>query len=237
MRTNSLPSFCRIRHRYDPSKSFVLVHGVTQGPTGWDRLRQVLETVGHETLVVDLRLEDLADADGVACAQVIAETANLPVHLVGTSGSGVLIPLVPTLVPVEELVFICGALPDIGRSLVDQIDHDGVLTDEWMADPGPSTEAAARRFMFNDCDYATARWGLTTVRIFNPPRVYEEVNPPRAMARGSGHLHRRDARPHHPAGVVKTSRARTPRCDAYRDRSGHCPQVSMPERLAELMDV
>jgi len=48
MRTNSLPSFSRIRHRYDPSKSFVLVHGFTQGPTGWNRLGQVLETLAME---------------------------------------------------------------------------------------------------------------------------------------------------------------------------------------------
>jgi len=144
---------------------------------------------------------------------------------------------VPTLVPVEELVFICGALPDIGRSLVNQIDHDGALSDEWMAVPDPSTEAAARRLMFNDCDDATAGWGLTTVRIFNPPRVYEEVTPlkrwPEVPETYIVGMQDRIIRPEWSRRAVAVRLDVTP----IEIEGGHCPQVSMPERLAELMDV
>lgn len=146
----------------DSSRTFVLVHGLTQSPSGWDALRPELQDRGNETLTVDLRIEELADAGGLQCAEVIAETvkqAGSPVHLVGTSGSGALVPLVPSLVEVERLVFICAGLPDLGRSLADQIEQDHVLGDDWMEED-TSTPEAARKFMFNDCDEETTEWAL-----------------------------------------------------------------------------
>lgn len=219
-------------------KSFVLVHGFTQGPTGWDRLRPVLEANGHETVAVGLRLEELAEAGGIECAEVIADTvkaATLPVHLVGTSGSGALLPLVPAISRVEQLVFICAGMPAIGRSLSQQIAEDGVLTDEWMAEPDTSSLDGAERFMFNDCDGETLQWALTTVRLFNPARVYEEVCPLQEWpdVTSTYILGTRD-RIIYPAW----SRSAVPDRLGVRPievTSGHCPQVSMPRELASIL--
>ena len=78
---------------------------------------------------MDLRPEDLTDATTLECAHVITEQIGSyeRVALVGTSCSGMLIPIVASLRPIEHLVFICAGLPDIGRSVTDQIDEDGVL--------------------------------------------------------------------------------------------------------------
>lgn len=219
-------------------KSFVLVHAFTQGPTGWDRLRPLLELNGHETIAVDLRLEELAEAGGMQCAEVIAEivtAAAFPVHLVGTSGSGALMPLVAAISHVERLVFICAGMPAIGRSLAQQIADDGVLADEWMAEPDTSSLGAAERFMFNDCDGETLQWALTTVRLFNPARVYEEVCPlerwPDVASTYILGIHDRIIRPAWSRSAVPDRLGVTP----IEVTSGHCPHVSMPLELASIL--
>lgn len=220
------------------SKSFVLVHGFTQGPTGWDRLRRVLEAGGHEVLIVDLRLGELAEAGGMECAEVIAgivKAANLPVHLVGTSGSGVLIPLVPAISKVERLVFVCAGLPALGRSLREQIDDDGVLGEEWIAEPDPASLDAAGRFMFNDCEGETLQWALTTVRLFNPLRVYEEVCPleqwPDVASTYLLGTQDRIIRPDWSRRAVPNRLGMSP----IEMTSGHCPHVSRPGELAVIL--
>lgn len=214
------------------------VHGFTQGPSGWDALRPELQERGHETLTVDLRMEELADAGGLQCAEVIAETvkqAGSPVHLVGTSGSGALVPLVPSLAEVERLVFICAGLPDLGRSLADQIEKDHVLGDDWMEEEDTSSSEAARKFMFNDCDEETTEWALKTVRLFSPQRVYEEVCPlERWPDVASTYILGTGDR------IIRGDWAR----EAVRNRlgielvemaTGHCPHVSRPKELADLL--
>ena len=98
--------------------------------------------------------------------------------LVGTSCTGLIIPVVSTFRPIEHLVFVCAGLPDIGRSATDQIFGDALLHEDWVAYSGaPDSEDAAKTFMFNDCDGATLDWALATVRLWMPQPAYDEITP------------------------------------------------------------
>ena len=109
----------------------------------------------------------------------IAETLRDIEHvvLVGTSCTGIIVPVVTMVHPIDHLVFICAGLPDIGRSVTDQIFQDGVLHSEWASCDSPYSPDAARRFMFNDCDGEILEWSLTTVRAFLPHPAYDETTP------------------------------------------------------------
>lgn len=156
--------------------SAALIHGCTQGPTGWKKVQDRLSDGGIASIAVDLDPAEFNDTGAVDCAQEV--TRQLEgidrVVLVSTSCSGLLAPLVATMRPVERLVFVCGGLPDIGRSATAQIAEDGVLHRDWMeVNFDPDDLETARRYMFHDCPEENLDWSLSTVRLFRPPRVYE----------------------------------------------------------------
>jgi pimeloyl-ACP methyl ester carboxylesterase len=215
-----------------------LVHGCTQGPSGWDRVRQLLSQSDVPSVAVDLDPRDLDGATAHECAAHIAQVLenHARVILVGTSCAGLTIPVVTMLRPVEHLVFVCAGLPDIGRSATDQIFNDGLLHDAWLHYPGePDSPDAAVRFMFNDCDGGTLAWSLTTVRLFMPKPAYDEVTPLESWPdTPSTYLLGTKDR------IINQKWART----AVHARlggppleldTGHCPQNSRPELVADIL--
>ena len=132
-----------------------LVDGCTQGPRSWDRVRECLSEADVQSVLVDLDPRDFDGANARECSAYIAEVLGdlERVILVGTSCTGLIIPVVSMFRPIDHLVFVCAGLPDIGRSATDQIFGDGLLHEDWVAYSGaPDSEDAARTFMFNDCD-------------------------------------------------------------------------------------
>jgi pimeloyl-ACP methyl ester carboxylesterase len=186
---------------------------------------------------MDLCQEDLGQANALECARTIADGIEgyERVVLVGTSCSGMLIPVVATLRPIEHLVFICAGLPDIGRSVTDQINQDGVLHEEWRFwTDGFDTPEAATRFMFNDCDSEALQWSLTTVRLFRPA-AYDEVTPLEAWP---------DIPKTYLLGLEDRIISQEWAHRAARERlgltpvelpTGHCPQNSQPELLSDVL--
>ena len=76
---------------------FVLVHGTTQSPAGWDRLASGLRQRGHRVTAVDLPADqpEWAPADYARHAAAQAgEAGDRPV-VVAHSGAGVLLPAIP----------------------------------------------------------------------------------------------------------------------------------------------
>ena len=215
-----------------------LLHGCTQGPSGWDRVRDLLSGSGVPSVALDL---DPADFDGTAaleCASAIAQVLgdHDRVVLVGTSCAGIIIPVVTMLRPIDHLVFVCAGLPDIGRSATDQIFHDGLLHDDWLHYDGkPDSPEAAERFMFNDCDGDVLAWSLSTVRLFMPQPAYDEVTPLESWpdTPSTYLLGTKDQ-------IISQKWARQPcRPDSeirpLSCRQGHCPQNSRPEPVAEIL--
>ncbi len=189
-------------------------------------------------MLVDLHPEDFDGANARECSSYIADVLGdlERVILVGTSCTGLIIPVVSMLRPIEHLVFVCAGLPDIGRSATDQIFGDGLLHEDWVAYPGaPDSEDAAKVFMFNDCDGATLDWALTTVRLWMPQPAYDEVTPleawpeiPSTYVLGTKDriINQAWARP------AVTARLGQPPMELD---TGHCPQNSRPEALAQIL--
>lgn len=143
-------------------------------------MRECLSGAGVHTAVVDLDPREFDGANALECSFHISKVLedHERVILVGTSCTGLIIPVVATLRPIDHLVFVCAGLPDIGRSATDQIFGDGLLHQEWLNYPGaPDSPEAAMAFMFNDCDDVTLEWALTTVRLWMPQPAYDEITP------------------------------------------------------------
>lgn len=221
-----------------PLATVALVHGCTQGPSSWDRVRPYLKDDGVRTVTLDLDPKEFDGANGLECATQIAKVLEGHDHviLVGTSCTGLIIPLVSMFRPIDHLVFVCAGLPDIGRSATDQIFGDALLHEDWMGylDTHES-EDAARSFMFNDCEGATLDWALTTVRVWMPQPAYDEVTPleswpdiPSTYILGT-----RD-RIINQAWARPAAMSRLGRAPVELD-TGHCPQNSKPDALAQIL--
>jgi hypothetical protein len=219
-------------------RTVALVHGGTQGPSGWDRVRDLLSGSGVRSVAVDLDPRDFDGTTALVCASHIARVleSHEQVILVGTSCAGLIIPVVTMFRPVDHLVFVCAGLPDIGRSATDQIFNDGLLHDDWLHYSGaPDSPEAAARFMFNDCDGDVLTWSLSTVRLFMPQPAYDEVTPLQAWpVTPSTYLLGTEDR------IISQEWARA----AVPSRlggspvdlpTGHCPQNSRPDAVAGIL--
>lgn len=221
----------------DP-RTVALVHGCTQGPRSWDRVRPCLSDAGVQTVIVDLDPRDFDGANGRECASYVAKCLENHdrVVLVGTSCTGLVIPVVSMYRPIDHLVYVCAGLPDIGRSATDQIFGDGLLHEDWLGylDTHDS-EDAARKFMFNDCDGATLDWALSTVRLWMPQPAYDEVTPLEAWPDipSTYVLGTRDRIINQAwARLAAPTRLGSPPVELD---TGHCPQNSEPEMVAQLL--
>ena len=89
----------------------------------WERLTPLLQQAGHGVVTMDLPLEDsTATFDtyaDVVCSAL--DDCGDDVVLVGHSYAGNTIPLVAARRPVRHLVFLCAMIPDVGRSLAQQL--------------------------------------------------------------------------------------------------------------------
>src|SRR6267378_458729 len=106
--------------------TFALVHGAWHGAWCWEQLTPLLQHAGHDVVAMDLPSEDGAAtfdtyAD-VVCAALDGRGDD--VVLVGHSYGGNTVPLVAARRPLRHLVYLCAMIPDIGRSLFDQLSDD-----------------------------------------------------------------------------------------------------------------
>ena len=140
-------------------RTFALVHGGAHGAWCWERLVPELEARGHRAVAMDLPIEDESAGASRYADIVMDAVAGEPDDLVvvGHSLGGLTIPLVAERRPVGRLVFLCAAMPDPGRSFVDQWQTDPDMLGLGFADfdveadnEGKLTEMAADLF-YNDC--------------------------------------------------------------------------------------
>lgn len=165
--------------------TFVLVHGAFHGAWCWDRLTPLLERAGHDVVAIDLAMDDNsatfdAYAD-VACAAI--EGCGDDVVLVGHSYGGHVTPLVAARRPARHLVYLCAYVPDIGRSLIDQLGDEPVMLQPacyaGLELDGQSrvvwtNREVARALMYADCDEASAQAAIERLR---PQATYATTVP------------------------------------------------------------
>jgi len=222
--------------------TFSLVHGGQHGAWCFESLALALVRRGHAASAVDLPVED-PDAGASRYADVVVHSlasVGGDVVVVGHSMGGLVIPLVAQRRPVRGLVFLCGAIPEPGRSHID------VKRDEQGEAPNPSaaslwngagdrhmaTAAVAREMFYNDCAPEVQDWAVAHLRP-QCRRPLVEVTPLREW-------------PDVPVGLVNASEDRcippaVAEHNAWRlfrrrpdfIRGGHLPFLSEPDLVAD----
>ena len=166
--------------------TYALVHGAWHGAWCWERLTPLLQRAGHDAVTMDLPSEDgAATFDSYADLVCAALTGcDDDVVLVGHSYGGNTVPLVAARRPIRHLVYVCAMIPDIGRSLFDQLqDKPQMLNpayeqglsvpDEQLRQVWADLDIACAMF-YGDCDEPTTKAALERLR---PQSAYPAIQP------------------------------------------------------------
>jgi pimeloyl-ACP methyl ester carboxylesterase len=153
--------------------TFALVHGAWHGAWCWERLSPQLEDAGHRVVAVDLPARD-PTAGLTRYAELTAEVLGDAddVVVVGHSLGAGSIPIVATLRPVRHLVFLCGLLPEPGKSVTDRYTTEEVFMPGFAGntvtlEDGSSTwpdPEATRRCLYHDCSEEDSAWIFARLR-------------------------------------------------------------------------
>jgi pimeloyl-ACP methyl ester carboxylesterase len=224
---------------------FAIVHGSMAGPAAYGRLAEELGRRGHGTLLVGLPV-DRPELTGTDYARLVAEqlevalagdgVADEPVVVVAHSASGLLLPLVPSFYPVAHLVYLAAGVPHPGMTLDEQLAAEpDMLNPAWVGVDPFQDHQAARRFLFHDCDQATARWAIACQTPWYPEGLYGERCPLVAFPPipSTSIICTQDR-------VIQPAWSRRVATDRLGARvielpGGHCPHVSRPALLAEAL--
>ncbi|MQM28743.1 alpha/beta fold hydrolase [Glycomyces albidus] len=101
----------------EPATTFVLIHGGGGSAWDWHLVEPELHRLGHETLAVDLPIEDPANGVAEYADAVVAACAGLtrPV-IVAHSFGGLTAPVVCSRIQAELLVLVTAMIPAPGES-------------------------------------------------------------------------------------------------------------------------
>jgi pimeloyl-ACP methyl ester carboxylesterase len=226
--------------------TFLLLHGARHGAWCWDLLVRELEARGEHAIAVDLPVEDeSAGAERYAevAAEAVRDAGGPPVVVVGHSLGGLVIPLLPALIDVHELVFLCSPLPVPGRTLWEQLEQD---PDIFVADSVQptarqggqvieATEEYAIKTYFHDCGDELARWAAGRLRRQSTRATTEpspvSVWPPSVPCRYVLGSNDRIVNP-------EWSRREVPRrlgIEPVELDTGHSPFLARPAELADVL--
>ncbi len=217
---------------------FCLVHGSTQNASGWALLVPELQRRGHRAICVNLPTDE-PEASATRYADVIAEAlrdSTEPPVVVAHSASGLFLPLIPTYCPVSQLVFLAAVVPQVGKSFMEQVQtNPEMFCPDWIGKDPTKDDAVAMHFLFHDCTPETAQWALTTRSLMYPRRAGTETCPLERW-------------PNVPMFYILCWEDRTLRPDWWREwvrkqlgiipielAGGHCPHVSRPGELADVL--
>lgn len=240
--------------------TFCLVHGAGLGAWCWDLLIPQLQARGHKAIAIDLPIEDASASLSQFADVVISALSGVDdVVLVGHSFSGAVIPLVATQHPVRQLVFLGALIPQVGMSLLDQCYDEvdpNLLTaaykppeasrfEQLQDEPDmfnraclgkdPSNEAAAMELLFHDCEPDVARWAISKTRSQKSMAHLSEVTPLRALPDVDyAYIVCTEDRTISPVWSRYAARKRLG-VEAIEIPGGHCPFLSRPTQLAEIL--
>jgi len=216
---------------------FCLVHGSTQNSSGWDLLVPALERLGHDAVCPDLPNDPAASATHYADAIADAiPPGREDVTVVAHSASGLFLPLVPSRRRVHRLVFLAAVIPRIGMSLIDQLRSDQrMMNPEWLGKNPVEDGQIAHQFLFHDCSPDVAEWALTTRRLMNARQAMVEISPltnwPAVPCTYILCIGDRTIQPEWSRHAARELLG----CEALELAGGHCPHVSRPRELAEML--
>jgi pimeloyl-ACP methyl ester carboxylesterase len=224
---------------------FAVVHGSMAGPTAYTRLADELHRRGQRVLLVELPV-DRPELTGTDYARLVAEQLDAalaedgsqrePVVVVAHSASGLLLPLVPSFRPVAHLVYLAAGVPQPGMTLDEQLAAEpDMLNPAWVGVDPFQDHQAARRFLFHDCNEATARWAIAAQTPWYPEGLYQQRCPLAAFPpTPSTSIICSADRVIQPAWSRRVATDRL-HAQVVELPGGHCPHVSRPALLAEAL--
>jgi len=216
---------------------FCLIHGSTQGPSGWDLLVPKLQGLGHDTILVDLPT-DRPEASATVYADRIADSMKRDnAIVVAHSASGLFLPLVPARRRLKRIVYLAAVIPQIGRSLIDQVSAEpDMMNPDWRGKNPIADDRVAMEFLFHDCSPEVASWAMTTRRLMMARQAMVEMFPADEWpAVPCSSIVCADDRTIQPAWSRRVVRERLG-IEPIELDGGHCPHVSRPTSLAQALD-
>jgi Alpha/beta hydrolase family len=224
-----------VPYRAGTMTDVVLIHSTGQGAAGWERVVRALGERGWTAHAVELpSAPELLAGDYAELIRRQVGAVAAPVVL-AHSGAGPLLPAAARALVASRQVWLAAWVPDPEASFLEDTGRnlEEAFDPGWVGKDPTEDAAAAAAFLYHDCDDATLTWALSTRRLFLPRGVYGERI---ALA------------PEVPSTYVVAARDRTIRPEWQRRMArerlgvdpvelptGHCPNVSQPDRLAELL--
>jgi pimeloyl-ACP methyl ester carboxylesterase len=245
--------------------TFCLVHGANLGAWCWEPLMSELTARGHQTIAMDLPIDEL-NAGLSDFADVVMQSLKGikdDIILVGHSFAGMVIPIVATQHPVQQLIFLGGLIPQIGMSGLDQF-YDEVepsrlekinyqppsaklfeqLSDEpdiymppcpALIEQSSINEALVMKLCFHDCEPDVARWAMSKLREHISLVSLTEIFPLQTMPDVEyTYIVSTDDRIISPTWSKYAARKRLG-VEAIELPGGHYPHISHPVQLAEVL--
>jgi pimeloyl-ACP methyl ester carboxylesterase len=214
---------------------FVLIHSTGQGAAGWDRVVKALADRGHKAHAVELPDDpDLSAADYAALMRQQVGDVAAPVVL-AHSGSGPLLPAAARTLAARHQVWLAAWVPDEQATFAEEVsDHaEATFNPEWIGKDPTEDDDVAAAFVYHDCDEATLAWALSTRRAFVPRAVYHErIELAREIP--STYIVASEDRTIRPEWQRRMARERLG-VEPIEIETGHCPNVSQPDRLAAIL--
>jgi pimeloyl-ACP methyl ester carboxylesterase len=222
--------------------TFCLIHGSGQGPQGWNLLAHELEARGHGfvTPAIDL---GATDAGAAWHADTLVEKLKCSGHVpeevvcVAHSASGMYLPLVAERWLPRRMVFLAALIPRPGISIVEQYRADPSMFNAAWIGKNSMMDEVALEFVYHDCPANRLAWALSTRVYFYAKRAMEEPCPlamwPSVPAT---YIACAEDRTIAPAWQRKAAREWLG-TEPVELPSGHCPHVSRPEDLAEVLEM
>jgi pimeloyl-ACP methyl ester carboxylesterase len=208
--------------------TFALIHGGGDVGWYWHLVEAELRRRGHDVVAPDLPCDD--DTAGLpeyadTVVEAIGDRTDLVV--VGQSFGGFTVPLVAARLPVDELVFVAGMIPEPGES-----------PEDWWTNtayPGPAVKGDTREMFYHDVTPDLAEQAMGKGRDQSGARM-GEVWPlaewPDTPSRFILCTEDRFFPPDFLRRVVDDRLGIVPEEIA----AGHCVALSRPKELAALLD-
>jgi pimeloyl-ACP methyl ester carboxylesterase len=219
---------------------FCLIHGSSQNEQGWKLLIPELENRGHQVLTVTLpanepRAGAMLYADAIVQALDKADCDIGDAVLVAHSASGMFLPIAAARRPINHMVFLAALIPKPGTSIMEQYRaHPEMLNAEWVG-KNPMDDDVARRFLFHDCAPDVTDWALTTRELMYAREAMTEVCPLEIWPKvNSSYVVCAEDRTISPSWSRRTAREQLG-VEPLELPGGHCPFVSRPAALAEVL--
>jgi hypothetical protein len=213
----------------------VLIHSTGQGAAGWGRVVHALAERGQTTHAVELPSDpDLLAADYAELIRRNVGAVAAPIVL-AHSCAGPLLPATARALKACHQVWLAAWVPDPEASFVEDtgLHAQVAFNPDWIGKDPTEDDAVAAAFLYHDCDDAVLEWALSTRRLFLPRAVFGE---------------RLSLAPEIPSTYILAAHDRTIRPQWQRRMArerlgvepvaiptGHCPNVSRPALLAELL--